>query len=478
MGTIGEGARILNAKRVKNAWIGAYAVIDGVTEIEETTIVSAADACVTIGNNAIVRHTIALYGAEIVDGAIVTHSFVGEGARIANGFSASHSLFFPNSEFEHGEAVSVMAGPFAVSHHKSTLRIAEAVSFFNAGSGANASNHAYRVGAMHQGIFERGAKVASNSYVLFPAHIGAFTIVIGAHTAHPDSRAFPFSYLVERKDGASELLPARNLFSIGMLRDGQKWNEREKRAHRPFKDVIVTDPFTPFTLSRIRCAIETLETIKRTAEGDWAVYGNVSLRVANVDGAVLRYRLALRYYVSRGLLRALLECSSADEARACLNAPSCAREMEAWVDMNGLVIPTERVTEILNGVVDGTFTTFAEIADAFREAHTHYDEDEQRALLCAYQSAFGNEETVFEFLDRYEEALEGARAIAQESAERDFSELMTVGYGVDGTEQTRMRDFTAVHGRAGERPVVNALMNKFDEEQKAIAAARARFKKR
>lgn len=67
-----------------------------------------------------------------------------------------------------------VAGPFTVSMHKSSLLIAGMYSFLNAGSGSNQSNHMYKLGPIHQGIVERGSKTTSDSYILWPARVGAF----------------------------------------------------------------------------------------------------------------------------------------------------------------------------------------------------------------------------------------------------------------------------------------------------------------
>lgn len=91
------------------------------------------------------------------------------------------------------------AGPFTVTHHKSTLLIAGMFSFMNAGSGSNQSNHMYKLGPIHQGALERGAKTTSDSYILWPARIGAFSLVMGRHVNHPDTSDLPFSYLIEDK---------------------------------------------------------------------------------------------------------------------------------------------------------------------------------------------------------------------------------------------------------------------------------------
>ena len=74
-----------------------------------------------------------------------------------------------------------------MTHHKSTLLIAGMFSFCNAGSGSNQSNHMYKLGPIHHGIVERGSKTTSDSYILWPAKIGAFTLVMGRHYKNTDT---------------------------------------------------------------------------------------------------------------------------------------------------------------------------------------------------------------------------------------------------------------------------------------------------
>ena len=111
---------------------------------------------------------------------------MGQACHLGHTYSASDSLFFSNCQEENGEACAIFAGPFTVTHHKSTLLIAGMFSFMNAGSGSNQSNHMYKLGPIHQGALERGAKTTSDSYILWPARIGAFSLVMGRHVTHPD----------------------------------------------------------------------------------------------------------------------------------------------------------------------------------------------------------------------------------------------------------------------------------------------------
>ena len=146
------------------------------------------------------RDFIAVEDSTIDTGATCHRCFIGERAIVANGFTAENSLFFSGSHCENGEAVAIFAGPFTVSHHKSSLLISGLFSFFNAGSGTNQSNHLFKGGAVHQAVHLRGCKFASNAYVMAPAIEGAYTMIMGRHHHHHDTSAIPFSYLIESDD--------------------------------------------------------------------------------------------------------------------------------------------------------------------------------------------------------------------------------------------------------------------------------------
>ena len=159
------------------------------------TILSHPDSPTIIGDAVIAKDFIVAEGAHVVGGAIVQKSFVGQGCRVGNQFSAENCLFFANCEAFHGEAVSFFAGPYTVTHHKSTLLIGGMFSFYNAGSGTNQSNHRYKLGPTHEGKLERGCKTGSFAYVMWPCRVGPFSVVLGKHTRSFDTANLPFQPL-------------------------------------------------------------------------------------------------------------------------------------------------------------------------------------------------------------------------------------------------------------------------------------------
>ena len=155
-GVIGRGARIQNAGVIRNVAVGPFARISGARHLESGTIASCEPAPAFIGTGVVAKHFMVLSGSSVDDGALLNSSLVGQAVRMGKQYSAENSVFFANSELFHGEGCSIFAGPYTVTHHKSTLLIAGFFSFYNAGSGTNQSNHMYKLGPVHQGILERG----------------------------------------------------------------------------------------------------------------------------------------------------------------------------------------------------------------------------------------------------------------------------------------------------------------------------------
>ena len=233
MGTIGENVEILDAMHLVNVRIGDCTKIKGTSRLRNGTILSKKEAPVTIGMNVIADDFIIDTGSVVADGVALTRCFVGQACVLGHGYSAMDSLFFSNCQGENGEACSLFAGPYTVTHHKSTLLISGMFSFMNAGSGSNQSNHMYKLGPIHQGILERGAKTASDSYILWPAKIGAFSLVMGRHVSNLDTTDLPFSYLIEQQS-VSYIVPGVNLKSVGTIRDVRELHDRFVAMHRNY----------------------------------------------------------------------------------------------------------------------------------------------------------------------------------------------------------------------------------------------------
>ncbi len=277
--------------------------------------------------------------AMVSGGALLRNTYVGQGCVIDKGFTAHDSLFFSNCSMENGEACAVLAGPYTVSMHKSSLLIGCQTGFMNAGSGTNMSNHMYKLGPKHWGVLERGVKTSSNAYIMHGSRIGAFSLVMGEHKTHPDTSEFPFSYLFGDSKGNTTVVPGAMLKSYGLKRDAEKWPKRDRRLNHGLKlnDRITYSILNPYTADMMVGAIamsQKLLSSDADAQG-YISHKGMKLKKSSLEKGINLYELALCKY-----LQILQEKGEDCE----INGENIAKR---WVDLSGQIIDDNTLNEVL-----------------------------------------------------------------------------------------------------------------------------------
>ena len=364
-GTIGNNVKIINTREITNTIIQDDCEISGASKLSDCTILSSENASVFIGTGVICENSIISDGSSIINSVKMQDCFVGEACQIANGFTASQSVFFANSFMANGEACAAFCGPFCASHHKSSLIIGGMFSFYNAGSGTNFSNHAYKMGPMHWGILERGTKTASGSYLLMPATIGAFSVCFGKLMHHPNTTALPFSYLIAEADKMF-LVPGRNITTVGLYRDIRKWPRRDMRPQHSQKSIVNFDWLSPFTVGEILRGKKILENL-RQASGDNVSSYNYHEYVINASSlrkGIKYYDIALRIYMGAVLKRA--------HKWGFFGKPETEIGLGEWDDLSGLLLPASEEQRLIDEIKDGTLETIQEVIDRFHEINDNY----------------------------------------------------------------------------------------------------------
>ena len=364
-GTIGNNVKIVNTKEITNTVIQDDCEISGASRLSDCTILSSENASVYIGTGVICENSIISDGSSIVNSVKMQDCFVGEACQIANGFTASQSVFFANSFMANGEACAAFCGPFCASHHKSSLLIGGMFSFYNAGSGTNFSNHAYKMGPMHWGILERGTKTASGSYLLMPATIGTFSVCFGKLMHHPNTTALPFSYLIAEADKMF-LVPGRNITTVGLYRDIRKWPKRDMRPQQSQKSIVNFDWLSPFSVGEILRGKKILENL-RQASGDNVSSYNYHEYVINASSlrkGIKYYDIALRIYMGAVLKRA--------HKWGFFGKPETETGTGRWDDLSGLLLPVSEEQRLIDDIKNGSLEAIQEVVERFCEINDNY----------------------------------------------------------------------------------------------------------
>ena len=453
-GTIGNHVTIVDAGYIKNVKVGDYCKIEGASRLKNGTINSCAEAPVHIGINVIGDDFIISTGSSVEDGVTFTRCFIGQACRLGHNYSASDSLFFSNCQGENGEACAIFAGPFTVTHHKSTLLIAGMFSFMNAGSGSNQSNHMYKLGPIHQGILERGAKTTSDSYLLWPAKVGAFSLVMGRHVSHQDTSDLPFSYLIEDQS-TSYIVPGANLKSVGTIRDAQKWPRRDARKDPDRLDCINYNLLSPYTIQKMVKGSMILKELQRISGISSEIYTFQSGKIRNssLRNGLKLYGMAIDKFLGNSLITRIMnsEFSSLQELRERLLPQSKYGDGD-WVDISGMIVPKKAVTDIMDDVENDRITDLKSFDERFRILHAEYYEYEWRWAYDMIREHYGISLADAELNDlrnlvmRWKESVVALDNMLYEDARKEFSLTMMTSFGADGDDRQRKQDFVQVRG--------------------------------
>jgi len=478
-GRISCSAQIRGCGQIRNTNIGPHAVIRGALRIEDGTILSCAEHPTVVGAGVFMNHFILSEGASVDSGAVLNGAFVGQGTQVGKQCSVENSLLFANSEAFHTEICSVFGGPFTVTHHKSTLLIASLWSFYNAGSGTNQSNHMYKLGPVHQGIFERGCKTGSFAYNMMACHVPAFTVIIGKHMANLDIADFPFSYLYD-EEGRSNVIMGVNIFSIGTVRDAEKWPARDRRKALLKRDLIVFDVFSPYTVEKMRRGRVILQELyeKTPREEKVVLYGGAWIKRLLMKKGIRYYTLAIdRYLLEAFVVRVEKSASNAetwDDIMGECRPHSPGVRRQRWSDLGGLLISEERVQYVMESVRGGGVRNVAELLGVFEESYRSYSDDAWDYVCHAFEQEYGIPPSEVgagrfgEFAQRWAAVSGSLLTLIMENTKSEFSSLSQIGYGLDGGVEERTADFTAVRGTYEENPVVQQLVKEKERVEKRL----------
>jgi len=481
IGNIGSGTEILHTRTIESVNIGEHAFIQGASLLRNGTIASKKEAPAFVGDDVIAKDFIFLSGSKVDGGALVDKSFIGQGVKVGKQFSAENSLFFANSEAFHGEAVSVFAGPYTVTHHKSSLLIAGMYSFYNAGSGTNQSNHMYKLGPVHQGILERGSKTGSFAYLLWPCRIGAYSVVMGKNLASFDTSDLPFSYInVEHE--RSMLTPGMNLFTVGTRRDSEKWPTRDKRTDPEKYDLINFDFLSPYIVQKVVRGLDVLtELYEKAAKKQESVfYKGIRIKRLMLKSTRKYYEMAFHIFLGNQLLEKMEnneDISSMDDLRKAL-APISQEKPGKWLDLAGMIASETAVLDLVSDIGSGSIGSLEELLAGLKQIHSSYETEvwDWTAGLMAERLDLDVEklskEELLDLITSWETEFIKLDKMILMDASKEFDVSSKIGFGIDGDEEVRDADFAAVRGMADENKFIVGIKKEMEQIEKRAASLR------
>jgi hypothetical protein len=322
--------------------------------------------------------------------------------------------------------------------------------------------------------------------------VGAFSVVIGKHFTNIRTPNFPFSSIRE-KGGESTIAPGMNLFSVGTVRDGEKWPKRDNRKARDKRDLIVFDVFSPFTVERMRRGRDELLALNEITARDIQTLkvGGVQInRTLSEKGAIYYASAITRYLVDKVAERlavAVPASSTWAMATESLKPRTTLHQVSEWMDLCGLLTPSELVRDLEQRVKEGKINTYDELLAAIVQLYDSYRDFEWQYVFETFEKEFGyklssvTKEQFLKAIEGWKEAAQTIHTAILDDSRKEFGTASKVGYGLDQGEAETEGDFTAVRGTMDGNAVVqkltkegDAINRRYEEMRKMVEGAEVR----
>jgi len=312
---------------------------------------------------------------------------------------------------------------------------------------------------------ERGSKTTSDSYLLWPARIGPFTLVMGRHYKNMDTSSLPFSYLIESND-ESILVPGINLRSVGTIRDAQKWPLRDRRKDPLKIDHVNFNLLSPYTIRKMIAGREILQKLKSESAPDAPSYSYNSMLIkrASLDRGIELYQTGIDKFLGNSLIKRLekRQFRTNEELRERLKSDRQQGKGE-WVDIAGLIAPKTEVDNLLDKIESGKISSIEVLSESFAELHRSYYDwewtwvcqriEEEEGIQVSSLSA-GD---VIRIVGRWKKSVIDLDNLLYEDARKEFNLSSRTGFGIDDGEDVKKLDFEQVRGEFESNSVVAAI---------------------
>ena len=290
--------------------------------------------------------------------------------------------------------------------------------------------------------------------MLYPAKIGAFSLVMGRHVNNPDTTDLPFSYLIEQQ-GVTYIVPGVNLKSVGTIRDVKKWPSRDKRKDPHRLDFINFNHLSPFTVQKMFTGIDLLEKLREASgnKADNYYYKKSIIRNSALHKGIRYYQTGIVKFLGNSFISKIesLRIDSDEALRRALRKDSDTGS-GTWLDISGLICPASEVERLCKDIASGKIRHITELGERFEEMAQAYYRYEWTWAYDAIERYFGYDlrtitrTQAISLVKQWKSAVVSLDKLIYEDAGKEFELTSMTGFGADGDKSRRDEDFAAVRG--------------------------------
>jgi hypothetical protein len=211
---------------------------------------------------------------------------------------------------------------------------------------------------------------------------------------------------------------------------------------------------------------QLLTNLKGTSgeTSDYFTYHSVKIKNASLDQGIRLYQTGIDKFLGNCLIKRLenRKFENVGDLRAAL-LPETDVGIGKWVDLAGLFAPEGAVQKMLDEIETGTIGTLEQVTAAFEAMHDNYPAYEWAWATDVLQQRLGKSidaitaNDIIDLTTRWKSAVIELDHMLYADARKEFAATAQIGYGLDGDEETRRRDFEGVRGTFDKNSFVSEI---------------------
>jgi hypothetical protein len=157
-----------------------------------------------------------------------------------------------------------------------------------------------------------------------------------------------------------------------------------------------------------------------------------------------------------------------EEVRKVLK-PEAESVKQRWLDLFGLIATESSIAELMDSVKSEKISTITELQEAIKLIHESYETASYSWCTNLIEERLGfkaseiTEEQLSGLITDWKASSVKLRNMVLKDAEKEFDQHSKIGFGIDGDEETRIRDFEAIRGTYDDNSFIKSIRQEIAE---------------
>jgi hypothetical protein len=190
----------------------------------------------------------------------------------------------------------------------------------------------------------------------------------------------------------------------------------------------------------------------------------MKISAASLERGIELYQIGINKFLGNSLIKRLekTEFRKNEELRKRLT-PDRKEGKGEWVDLAGLIAPKSEVDKLLDDIESGKISSVVDLSEAFYVMHKSYYDWEWTWTCERIEEEAGTSvnkltaKDIITIVETWKKSVVDLDNLLYEDARKEFTLSSMTGFGIDGGDEIKKRDFEQVRGEFESNNVVAAI---------------------